>query len=225
MNIRNIGGNGLSRVDKYEIRKSVVDLLRFLKRHYRYKELSAITDLHITALSRYKQGYIFPNYFTSMQLYLKLKPLLMKQIRKIIFDNDASEIFRPEILKILAKIILYEIVGRRVTKILAFEDMAPLATAVSLQTNVPFVLITTMAKTNYGSYLIIPIPVGDIYINYYLPRKMINSKDDILFVDLEITEIKKKVLEKIEEAKKIEITKKIILKEFFKEENLNKQII
>ena len=215
----------MSRIDKHEIRRSIVDVLRFLKRYYQYRDLSSITGIHVTALSRYKQGYIFPNYETALKLYSKLKPLLIKQIRKIIFENKTSEIFRPEILKILAKIILYEIIGLRITKILAFEDTVPLAIATSLQTNIPFVIITTTANTNYESYLTIPIRIENIYINYYLPRKLINRRDDILFIDIETTEIKNKVLKRIEEAKKIKITKKILLEELFKNDDCQRNLV
>lgn len=193
------------------VRWLVTDAIIFLKNYYTYKQLSRITNQPMTVLNRYAKRKIIPCYEKAIELYETLKPLLAEHMRHIINSDDWSELYEPPALDILSTMIMFETLGMRVTKILAFDDLSPLAIATSLKLSVPYVIITRSRNMLYNKWMTIEIRVGDSWMYYHLPVQLLSKNDSILYIDAYMTVLREEVLEQLKKQKRITIDKKIIL--------------
>jgi len=199
------------------IRRLVSQLIVFLKKYYSYRTLSQITNLPIATLNRYARGVIRPGHERAIELYGKLKPLIAKHIKQTIDKDDWSTLYLPATLDILSTVITFEVAGQRITKILAFEGVAPLAIATALKINAPFVIITQSRNLHHLSWLSFDYRIGDIWLSYFIPKNSLQKNDSILFIDAIMTPIKDDILSKLEQSMGIKIEHKLILKNLMDE--------
>ena len=182
--------------DKYEalrFRLMVIERLKLLKRMFSYKELSSITGVPETVLCRYIKGSIIPSYDQAERIWHALNKMV--DIRKLILEKlevigegfvDLSQIISdPYMLQYIAQHVYMLFAGKRVTKVLApAVNGIPFATAIALTFQVPLVIARRTRNINVvdyieGSYI---GPSADI-ITFYVPKRMIKRKDEVLIVD------------------------------------------
>lgn len=195
------------------MRESISDVLLFLKKNYRYKDLCEVTGLPITVLCRYAMKYVMPSRDRAIKLHEALSPLVNKQLRHIINGKNIDVLYAPSTLKLIASKILFDVVGTRVTKILAFDDVAPLAVALSLKLDRPFVLILSHKSNVYEDYFETRVKINGFIVRYYVPLYAISIKDKLLFIDFELDSIKNDVLSQIISNTGAEIVSKYIISE------------
>lgn len=203
--------------DKLIMRRLTSELIVFLKKYYPYHLLSKMTDISITTLNRYARGAVLPRYERAIELYNKLKPLIAKHMRQTINGNDWSILYSPTTLDILSTIITFKMAGQRITKILAFEEMAPLAIATAMKIGTPFVIITQTRNSHYLSWLSIDYRIGGMWLSYFIPRNSLRKEDSILYIDAIMTPIKDDMLTKLEQLMGIVIEHKLVLKNLMDE--------
>lgn len=203
----------MSKIPKIMVGKSVIDMLSFLKKYYTYRQIMHVTDTAMSALCRYKNGHVIPNYDRALELYQKLKPLVTKQVKQLIDPKHLPELWQPSILDVLSNMLMCELAGNRVTKIMCFEELAPLAIATSIKINTPYIIITRVEPATHYKYLTIDVPIDDMHMLFHIPIYLLKKNDDILFIDTNFSLIKDEVLAKFEEKTKIKIAKKIMLKD------------
>jgi len=203
--------------DKLIVRKLATELIIFLKRYYPYHLLSRMTNLPIPTLNRYARGAVLPKYSRAIELYGKLKPLIAKYVRQTVNEGDWTILYSPATLDILSTVITFEMAGRRITKILAFEEMAPLAVATALKINAPFIIIAQSRNLHHLSWLSIDYRIGGIWLSYFIPKNSLQKNDSILYIDAVMTPIKEDVLTKLEQFMGIAIEHKLILKNLIDE--------
>ncbi|MEM2738829.1 MAG: hypothetical protein QXK93_07590 [Candidatus Bathyarchaeia archaeon] len=199
------------------MRELASNLIAYLKKHYTYYWLSQITGLSPSVLNRYAKRVVVPNYERSIELYNKLKPIIAKHIRQIIDKDDWSILYSPTTLDVLSTVITFKMAGQRVTKILAFEEMSPLAISTAIKIGAPFVIITQTRNLCYSSWLSIDYRIGGIWLSYFIPRDSLRKNDSILYIDTIMTPIKDDVLTKLEQLMDITIEHKLILKNLMDE--------
>lgn len=192
------------------IRVSIQDLLIFLKTNHTYRELSKITNLPIATLARYAKGRIEPSYERAMELYKLLTPHINEQLKSIIEKHKIEMLFHPTTLNLIATKILFDMSGTRITKILTFENMTPLATATSMKMNVPFITITKTVAYTHKKYICLKFLILEEVLTYYIPISNIKKHDDILYIDVNTNTIKENIIEKIKNETKTNIIKYIL---------------
>lgn len=199
------------------IRWLATDLIIFLKNYYTYQQLSRLTKMSMPVLNRYAKRRVIPCHEKAIELYKTLRPLLIKHIKHVIDSDDWSNLYSPTFLDLLSTIITFEVAGNRVTKILAFDDIFPIAVATSLKLYTPYVIITQSRSMKYNGWMTIEIRISGSWIYYHLPAHLLNKNDSILYIDAYITPLKEEVLNQLQKQKRISIDKTIILKKLIDE--------
>lgn len=206
-------------VRKRAVRCLASNMLSLLKKHYTYERLSKESCLPTTVLCRYVRGAVIPNYDRAIELYGKLKPMLLECVKEAMRNNH-SLLYSPQMLDVLSTMIVFEVAGQRVTKILAFNDAQPLAVATSLKIDVPFIVISEARNMNCDEWYTIEIKKGDMWLFYHVPKIRLKKTDSLLFIDVRHTEIKREVLKKLETEKKLPIGEKVIVEKLIGDEDL-----
>ncbi|OYT50882.1 hypothetical protein B6U66_04870, partial [Candidatus Bathyarchaeota archaeon ex4484_135] len=70
---RSMRDDSLTRLEKLKFRVQVIEILRLLKSRYKYSELSRLTGLPATVLSRYILGHVLPSFERAVELWHVLK--------------------------------------------------------------------------------------------------------------------------------------------------------
>ncbi|RLI39051.1 adenine phosphoribosyltransferase [Candidatus Bathyarchaeota archaeon] len=182
-----------SRMDRLRFRIEVVELLRFLKDRYTYSQLSQITGLPATVLSRYIQGHVLPNFERARELWsllnkrVNLKNEIVDRIRfngNGFIDNTAI-IYDPFVRRYMAMWIYDKITGTRVDKILtAAVDGIPLAVTLSDRLSVPVVIAKKSREVGVDEFWTTELawPSGRCEM-LYVPKRWLRKKDWIVIVD------------------------------------------
>lgn len=171
-----------------------IDLLKTAKRNYTYRELSNLTKLPVTVLSRYVKGHVLPSSRRAKELWETLEKIvgLEEVLRdRIRFDDmgyfdNTSIISDIALLQRAAQCVFHRFAGRRITKVLtAAVDGVPLATIVSETLGVNLMIAKSKKEIGVKSfYEESYIPGGSALImSLYLPRGTIKRGDSVLIVD------------------------------------------
>ncbi len=183
----------MKKIDIIKIKILSIEILRFLKDKYKYRELETIFNLPSPVLNRYIQGKVLPSEERAKEIIKifeekLLKDFVMKNIiitgKEKIFDH--SELLSNiKLLEIIAKIVFNKFVDLRPTKILTKETSGiSFATLVAREFSIP--LLVARERKEIGIEEFIEgkrvFPEGT-YRYIYLPKKLIDKEDRILIVD------------------------------------------
>jgi adenine phosphoribosyltransferase len=171
-----------------------IELLKTAKKQYTYRELSNLTKLPVTVLSRYVKGHVLPSGSRSREIWETLEKVvgLERELRKRIqfddygyFDNT-SIISDTALLKQASQHLFSRFAGRRITKILtAAVDGIPLATMISEALSVDMAIAKTNKEVGVRYFYEESfIPGNSAMIkSFYMPRGIIRRGDSVLIVD------------------------------------------
>jgi len=175
-------------------RMITVELLTLAKKTHTYRELSEITKLPITVLSRYVKGHVLPSSNRAEQLRTTLEPavslenLLRENIRfdeAGYFDNS-SIVWDLNLLRLAAYRTIENFAGRKITKIITAEaDGIPFATIVASEMGKSLVVARKSREVGVSDWIeesYIPSNSA-VVITLHVPRYLIKRNDSILIVD------------------------------------------
>lgn len=171
-----------------------IEQLKMAKTHYTYRELSDITKLPVTVLSRYVKGHVLPSSNRAKELWKILEKIvgLEEELSKRVkfndrgYFNNTSIISDIAILQQAAQCVFYRFAGRRITKVLtAAVDGIPLATIVSEALGVNFVIAKSSKEIGVRNFYEESFVPGDsaLIMSLYIPRGIIRRGDSVLIVD------------------------------------------
>ncbi|MEB3780242.1 MAG: hypothetical protein GSR85_08445 [Desulfurococcales archaeon] len=183
---------GESKFDKARFRVLAVELLRSAKSRYSYKELSAMTGIDGTILSRYVTGSIVPSYEHAERIWRGLRSSI--EPRRAILESaslfngviDLTPVVTDPLMLKLISLEFYErFKDKGVSKILVPETSGiSLASAMSLAFNVPMVIARRRKHNPYMEYIEEHIMEPPTYLNiFYIPKRALTRWDKVLIVD------------------------------------------
>ncbi len=190
VNLETIGGErGKARVMKYRI--SIVEILRFLKQFFSYKELSRIVGINETTLCRYIRGSNIPSFEQAQYIWSKLNEEL--DISSLILKgiNISSEGFleylniltNPIILKVLSSKLYLELSGYRITKIVTKDSIIlSLATVLSMHLNAGLFIISDKAPLTRDYIVEHVVEPPDKIKTIYIPRILARKREEVVII-------------------------------------------
>ncbi len=168
------------------------EALRLAKKFYTYRELSRITGLPESVLSRYIMGHTIPSIDQAQRIWSAIKRAI--DPKRVVVDRikelggliDLSPILSDPLYLRMISIYFYEkFSSDNITKIIVPEASGiSLATALSMVFEVPMVIARRMKENPYEEYIeeaFVEPPSN--YIVFYVPRKSIRRDDRFLVVD------------------------------------------
>ena len=177
-----------------EKRIRAVELLRLLKKTHTYDELSRVTGLPITVLNRYVKGHILPKVARAEELLgsFSNERELQREISKRIkfdsrgyFDNTAL-LSDTLLLRFIARMTAQKFSKDSISTVLtAAVDGIPIATHVANELGVNIIIAKKSREVGISDFLeesYIPSFSG-VMMSLYIPKGMIDPKDNILIVD------------------------------------------
>lgn len=188
--LETIGGErGKARVMKYRI--SIVEILRFLKQFFSYKELSRIIGINETTLCRYIRGNSIPSFEQAQYIWSKLNEEL--DISSLILRsiNLSSEGFleyldiltNPTILKVLSSKLYLELSGYRITKIVTKDSVIlSLATALSMYLNTNLFIVSDKVPLTKDYIVEHVVEPPDKIRTIYIPRVLARRREEAIVI-------------------------------------------
>ncbi len=171
----------------------LIEMLRELKRHYTYKELSIITGISIPVLNRYIKGRVLPRdervefLERKLNLHLHVKELVRKNVRLVYsrYVEDINLTGNVPLLKIVSKVVHKFFGNTPVTKVLtAAVDGIPLATVIAYELSVPVVIAKSRKEIGIRKYYEASYYTEDAtLVTLYVPQQMLKPSDNVLIVD------------------------------------------
>ena len=170
----------------------IVEVLKLLKNKHDYKELSRITGLPISTLTRYITNKTLPRGAKLDKLaeaILKntdINGLLRENIRFNGKEIDLSGILSDiTAIKLISLYVINTFSGNRITSILAIDQEGiPLATSIGLfmERRVFFLSDKSPFNSDYNAKIMHYIKETGEYKIYWLPRSILNRNENILLV-------------------------------------------
>lgn len=192
-----VGGivlNGASRISDLKYKLMTIELLNLAKNYYTYRELSQITELPDTVLSRYVKGHVLPTmdralYINkTMEKVLRLEAEIQLRIRfndSGYFDNTRL-ISDPLLLERAVQHAVNRFAGARITKILSpAVDGLPLAVILAHRLGVNLVIAKNTREVGVSAFFEeVYVPGRSaMVLSLYVPRDALRRGDCVLIVD------------------------------------------
>ncbi len=183
------GERGKARIIKYRI--SVVEILRYLKQFYSYKELSRITGVNETTLCRYIRGSSIPSFEQAQQIWSKLNQSLDLSsliLRGINISSEglleySSLLTDPVILKVLSSRLYLELSGYRITKIVTKENIIlSLATVLSMYLNAGLFIVSDRVPLTKDYIVENIIEPPNKIRTIYIPRIQARKREEVIIL-------------------------------------------
>jgi adenine phosphoribosyltransferase len=180
-----------TKADRLKLRLLARDVLRLLKPVMSYRDLYSLTGLPESVLCRYVKGSILPSFEQAVKILAKITLSIdLNYLLKELVEQEKSPVIDllrvlkdPYISKLLAIIVMLELVGKEITKIVATaEAVLPIASLLSIEFNAPIILVKRKSYPGiqYYSTTIMKSP-KDIE-SLYIDRDLISKKDKLLVV-------------------------------------------
>ena len=183
-----------TRYDEVRMQMLAVDMLRFLKHTCRlkYSQLSKLTGLPATVLSRYITGHNLPGPQRAARL-------LRTITKKMSFDGLVSQLVRVDsngmvdmtallfdtrALKLIVTKWVDRLAGRKVTKVLTMEPGGvPLATALAYELSVPLAVVRRSKEVGVEEHYRHEEHTPYGVEVFYLPKNALRNRDWVLLVN------------------------------------------
>ncbi|MCC6040668.1 MAG: phosphoribosyltransferase [Desulfurococcaceae archaeon] len=186
-----VRGYGGTKADRLKLRLLARDVLRLLKPVMSYRDLYSITGLPESVLCRYVKGSILPSFEQAVRILAKIALSVdLNYLLKDLVEQEKSPVIDllrvlkdPYIARLLATIVMLELVGKEITKIVATaEAVLPIVSLISVEFNAPVVLVKRRSYpgVQYYSTTIMKSP-KDIE-SLFVDRDLISKKDRLLVV-------------------------------------------
>ena len=204
--------NSLTRLEKLRFRMQVVEILRLLKSRYKYSELSRLTGLPATVLSRYILGHVLPSFERAVELWHILKKVINIRneiVERIKFDgngffDNTAIIYDPLVRTFVTTWIYEKLMGTRVNKVLTVAvDGVPLATTLSDKLGVPLVVAKKEKEIGVQDFWTVDLIRGSGHREtLYVPKHWLSKKDWVVIVDdvIRTGETQRALLELVEKV-------------------------
>jgi len=183
-----------NRLSSVRRRIETIELLALAKRFHTYRELSQVTGLPITVLSRYAKGHVMPSSNRTEELRKVLFPMVSLEkllVESVEFDSDgylnnSRVVWDPGILRLAAYRAMDLFAGRKITKILtAAVDGVPFATILAGEMEKGLVVAKTSREVAISDFIeesFIPSSSA-VVTTLYVPKYSIRREDSVLIVD------------------------------------------
>jgi len=182
----------VNKVEEINYRLAAIQVLRILKEKLSYSELSAITNLSPTVLSRYINGHVIPSLDKArMIMDIFKKEYLIDIVKRRIFQDEVGAIDTSRIIydsTLLKGVVLSEynkLKGFKVDKILTMEsDGIPVAVHFALILGVNVAVARKTKKIGVRDFVEIKqVFESGTYRYIYLPKGSIKKDEYVLVVD------------------------------------------
>jgi len=181
-------------MDRLKFRMEVVDILRMVKPRFTYSQLSQLTGLPATVLSRYILGHVLPTFERAVELWEVLTKRVInirdEIVERIEFDgngffDNTPIIFDPFIRRFVTTWIYDKLMGTRVDKVLtAAVDGIPLAVTLSDRLGVPVVVAKKEKEIGIRDFWTVDLIRGSgKRETLYVPKAWLRKKDWVVIVD------------------------------------------
>jgi len=167
---------------------AVIEILRFLKQFYSYKELSSIIGVNDTTLCRYIKGAMLPSTEQAKTIWRNISAKV--NIIEYVLKRSGQErldlmgiLSEPVILRVLASKLYLDLTGRRVTLIVTRNSpIIGLATALSLIIDKPIIVISDERPltTDYIVEKVIEQP-NTIRV-FFIPKRHVRKREDAIVI-------------------------------------------
>jgi len=175
-------------------RMMIINLLALLKRKYKYKELSEITGLPPSVLSRYARGRMLPSderveeILNSLTKRIRFEDLVKERIRatKNGYYDVTSLIWDAAFLRLIAVMVSENFSKYGVTKVLtAAADGVPIACLVGEELGADLIVAKETKEVGLEDFVEDSYSPVDVAIvkTFYIPRRAMRRNDRILVVD------------------------------------------
>lgn len=179
-------------MEELNYRIASIYVLRVLKKIFSYSELSALTNLSSTVLSRYVNGHVIPSIDKARMIFeLYKREHLIRLIKERIFQDevgaiDTSRIISDiDLLKAIALSEVEKLRAFRVDKVLTMEtDGIPVAIQFCLALNVDLAIARKTKKIGVFDFIEIKqVFESGIYRYIYLPKHALKRGEYVLIID------------------------------------------
>jgi len=186
--------NPVDKVENLRKRMMTINLLALLKRRYKYKELSEITGLPPSVLSRYTRGRMLPSderveeIWRSLTRRIRFEDLVKERIRptKNGYYDVTSLIWDPAFLRLVALKVSENFSKYGVTKVFtAAADGVPIACLVGEELGADLIVAKEKREVGLDDFMEDSYSLADVAVlrTFYIPRKSIRRSDRVLIVD------------------------------------------
>jgi len=170
----------------------IVEILKLLKSRYDYKELSRITGLPVSTLTRYITNKTIPRGNKIQKLITNIvnNVDISYMIREAMGWNgdgiDVSPVISDiNIMKLVSLNVINSLKGSRITSIVAIDQEGiPIATSIGMfmERRVYFVSDRMSFNSNNAMNIIYPVAETGEYKVYWFPKNIMNKDESILLV-------------------------------------------
>ena len=170
----------------------LVEVLKLLKNRHDYRELSKITGLPISTLTRYitnktlprgrKLNKLISNLLKNVDVNNLIRENIRWDGREIDLSNVVSDITA---MKLISLHVINAFSGNRITSILAIDpEGVPLATSIGLfmERRVFFLSDKAPFNSDYNARVTHYVRETGEYKIYWMPRNLLNRNENILLV-------------------------------------------
>jgi len=185
---------GGTRVNSLKYKLMTIEFLNLAKDRYTYRELSQITGLPETVLSRYVKGHVLPTFRRAESINLAMHKVMRLDVElqiRIKFDemgyfDNTGIISDPILLERAVQHAINRFAGKRITKTLTAEvDGVPLATLLAHRLGVDLIIAKKTREIGVREF------IEEVYIpsktammrSLYVSRGAMKKGDHILIVD------------------------------------------
>jgi len=181
-----------TKLDRYRVRMSAVEVLRTMKQTHTYEDLSALTGLPVAVLSRYVNGHVFPSVSRASKLIKIFKEdFLVEAVKERICFTQRQVFDQTRLLSdvallgLIAKVALEEFGGEGITKVLTKETAGiPLATLAGKELGADLLIAIEQKEMAVNEFIEVERAFSDgTYTYLYLPKGLMGEKDNVLIVD------------------------------------------
>ncbi len=168
-------------------RLAIIEILRFLKNQFSYKELSEITGVNETTLCRYIKGSMIPSIEQAKSIWenISSKINILEYIEKMLKTRQdwLSVLLEPSLLKVIASRLYLDIVGKRITLIVTRNSpIISLATALSFILDKPIIIVSEN-KPLTSDYVVERVhdELGEVRA-FFIPKRHGRRREDAVIV-------------------------------------------
>ncbi len=180
-------GEERGKIADVRYRLAIIEILRFLKNQFSYKELSEITGVNETTLCRYIKGAMIPSIEQAKSIWenISSKINIFEYIERILKTRQdwLSVLLEPSLLKVIASRLYLDVVGKRITLIVTRNSpIVSLATTLSLILDKPIIIVSEN-KPLTSDYVVEKVhdELGEVKA-FFIPKRHGRRREDAVVI-------------------------------------------